>query len=91
LQVRDEIEQLLDDDDDMADVCLSRKIATPPHSPPSRSIATNRRWNSPTSGSKTIKASKASVMGIHGEENGVEELEMLLEVQMFATTSVILY
>lgn len=78
-KVRDEIEQLLDDDDDMADLCLSRKMATPPHSPSSRSIATNRPLNSPTSGTKTIQVSKASVMGIHGEENGVEELEMLLE------------
>jgi len=80
LQVRDEIEQLLDDDDDMGDLCLSRKMTTPFYSPSSRSITTNWPLNSTTSGARTIQARKGSVVGIHGEENGVEELEMLLEV-----------
>ncbi|KAM7485249.1 hypothetical protein LguiA_001258 [Lonicera macranthoides] len=58
-KVRDELEQLLDDSEDMADLYLSRKLAAASSSP--LSIATN-----------------------HGEEEeDVEELEMLLELELF--------
>ncbi|CAO2836436.1 unnamed protein product [Amaranthus hypochondriacus] len=75
-KVRDELEQLLDDDDDMADLYLSRKLA--PSSPVSGSGAA---WfpGSPTIGSKISRASRASVITGRGDENDVEELEMLLE------------
>ena len=75
--MRDELEQLLDDDDDMADLYLSRKLA--PSSPVSGSGAA---WfpGSPTIGSKISRASRASVITGRGDENDVEELEMLLEV-----------
>uniref|UniRef100_A0A7C9D333 Magnesium transporter n=1 Tax=Opuntia streptacantha TaxID=393608 RepID=A0A7C9D333_OPUST len=75
-KVRDELEQLLDDDDDMADLYLSRKLA--PTSPVS---GTGAPWflSSPTMGSKISRASRASVLTVRGDENDVEELEMLLE------------
>lgn len=75
-KVRDELEQLLDDDDDMADLYLSRKLA--PASPVSGSGAA---WfvSSPTIGSKISRASRASVITARGDENDIEELEMLLE------------
>ncbi|XP_020689416.2 magnesium transporter MRS2-I-like, partial [Dendrobium catenatum] len=76
--VRDELEQLLDDDDDMADLYLSRKLAGA-SSPVSGSVATNWGPGSPTIGSKISRASRASAATIHGNENDVEELEMLLE------------
>ncbi|KAJ4753486.1 Magnesium transporter MRS2-I [Rhynchospora pubera] len=75
-KVRDELEQLLDDDDDMADLYLSRKMAT---SPVSGSGAPNWLPASPTIASKISRASRASAATIHGNENDVEELEMLLE------------
>ena len=37
---------------------------------------------SPTIGSKISRASRASAATIHGNENDVEELEMLLEVRI---------
>ncbi|KAL4338911.1 hypothetical protein AHAS_Ahas12G0257500 [Arachis hypogaea] len=70
VKVRDELERLLDDDQDMADLCLSRKLL----SPVSISGAANKASISPTSGSKI-----SSLSTIHGEENDVKELEMLLE------------
>lgn len=79
MQVRDELEQLLDDDDDMADLYLSRKLAGA--SPLSGSGAANWSLMSPTIGSRISKASRASMATVCGEENDVEELEMLLEVQ----------
>lgn len=54
LQVRDELAQLLEDDDDMADLYLSRK---------------------------------ASIATLHFDENDVEELEQLLEVITFFTST----
>ncbi|XP_078160026.1 magnesium transporter MRS2-I-like [Carex rostrata] len=75
-KVRDELEQLLDDDDDMGDLYLSRKMAT---SPISGSGVPNWVPASPTIASKISRASRASVATIHGNENDVEELEMLLE------------
>ncbi|CAA0828268.1 Magnesium transporter MRS2-2 [Striga hermonthica] len=76
-KVRDELEQLLDDDDDMADLYLSRKLAGA--SPLSGSGAASWFLASPTIGSKISRASRASVATVRGDENDVEELEMLLE------------
>lgn len=85
LQVRDELERLLDDDDDMADLYLSRKLSSA--SPVSDSGGGAAGWfhGSPTIGSKISRASRASVMTVHGDENDVEELEMLLEVSIFTS------
>ncbi|KAF5738585.1 magnesium transporter CorA-like family protein [Tripterygium wilfordii] len=77
-KVRDELEQLLDDDDDMADLYLSRKLAGA-SSPVSGSGGANWLPASPTIGSKISRASRASVATVRGDENDVEELEMLLE------------
>ncbi|KAG6420111.1 hypothetical protein SASPL_116629 [Salvia splendens] len=77
-KVRDELEQLLDDDDDMADLYLSRKLAGA--SPVSDSGAASWFLASPTIGSKISKASRASIATMRGDENDVEELEMLLEI-----------
>ncbi|XP_044465235.1 magnesium transporter MRS2-I-like isoform X1 [Mangifera indica] len=76
-KVRDELEQLLDDDDDMADLYLSRKSAVA-SSPASDSGAPNWFPGSPTIGSKISRTSKTSA-ATTPEENDVEELEMLLE------------
>lgn len=73
---------MLDDDDDMADLYLSRKLAGA-SSPVSGSGASNWFPASPTIGSKISKASRASMATVRGDENDVEELEMLLEVTMF--------
>ncbi|KAI3760139.1 hypothetical protein L1987_50529 [Smallanthus sonchifolius] len=77
LKVRDELEQLLDDDDDMADLYLSRKLSFA--SSPSNDGA-DLNWSpaSPTIESKISRASRATPFSTHGE-NDVEELEMLLE------------
>ncbi|XP_007050410.2 PREDICTED: magnesium transporter MRS2-2 isoform X1 [Theobroma cacao] len=76
-KVRDELEQLLDDDDDMADLYLSRKLAGA-SSPVSGSGAPNWYLASPTIGSKISRTSRASAVTVQ-EDNDVEELEMLLE------------
>ncbi|GMI69324.1 magnesium transporter 9 [Hibiscus trionum] len=76
-KVRDELEQLLDDDDDMADLYLSRKLAWA-CSPVSGSGAPNWYPSSPTIGSKISRTSRGSAVTIQ-EDNDVEELEMLLE------------
>lgn len=75
-KVRDELEQLLDDDDDMGDLYLSKKMVT---SPISGYGAPNWVPASPTIASKVSRASRASAATIHGNDNDVEELEMLLE------------
>jgi len=77
-QVRDELEQLLDDDDDMADLYLSRKAGS--SSPVSGTGASNWFASSPTLGSRISRASRASLATVRLDENDVEELEMLLEV-----------
>jgi magnesium transporter len=77
-KVRDELEQLLDDDDDMADLYLSRKLSSA-SSPISSIGEPNWYTTSPTIGSKISRASRASLATVHGDENDVEELEMLLE------------
>lgn len=61
----------------MGDLYLSRKMAT---SPISGYGAPNWVPASPTIASKISRASRASAATIHGNENDVEELEMLLEV-----------
>lgn len=60
----------------MADLYLTRKMAGA--SPVSGSGAPNFFPASPTIGSKISRASRAT--SIHGNENDIEELEMLLEV-----------
>ncbi|KAL0556233.1 hypothetical protein IC582_004744 [Cucumis melo] len=76
-KVRDELEQLLDDDDDMADLYLSRKMSS--SSSVSGSGPANWFPASPTIGSKISRASRASVATARGDEDDIEELEMLLE------------
>lgn len=87
-QVRDELEQLLDDDDDMADLYLSRKL-TRASSSSSGSGAPLWFLASPTIGSRISRTSRASAVTIR-EENDVEELEMLLEVVTVIQISFIL-
>ncbi|XP_057826933.1 magnesium transporter MRS2-I isoform X2 [Cryptomeria japonica] len=81
-KVRDELEQLLDDDDDMADLYLSRKLVGS-SSPVGGSIAPNWAPVSPTIASRIGRASRTSATTIHGNENDVEELEMLLELREY--------
>ena len=78
-QVRDELEQLLDDDDDMADLYLSRKLAAS-SSPESGYSAPNWFFSSPTIGSKISRTISRTSTATGRAENDVEELEMLLEV-----------
>lgn len=81
-KVRDELEQLLDDDDDMADLFLTRKMAGA-SSPLAGSSAPVWASTSPTAvASRASWVSKASLN--HGaptatDADDVEELEMLLE------------
>ncbi|GAB2276401.1 Magnesium transporter MRS2-I [Dionaea muscipula] len=77
-KVRDELEQLLDDDDDMADLYLSRKMAVPA-SPVTGSGPANWFPSSPTIGSKISRASRVTMATARCDEKDVEELEMLLE------------
>ncbi|KAH9785545.1 Magnesium transporter [Citrus sinensis] len=81
-KVRDELEQLLDDDDDMADLYLSRKLAVA-SSPVSGSGAPHWFLNSPTIGSKISRTISRGSMETTQEENDVEELEMLLELREY--------
>lgn len=77
-KVRDDLEQLLEDDDDMADLYLSRKLVAGVSSPLSGQVGPYWSPDSSTIGSKLL--SKASrISGITHEETDVEELEMLLE------------
>lgn len=76
--MRDELEQLLDDDDDMADLYLSRKLDAAVSSPMSCNVVPDWFLDSPTISSKLSRASRKS-MTSHGDID-VEELEMLLEV-----------
>nr|GMD71091.1 magnesium transporter MRS2-I-like isoform X1 [Ipomoea batatas] len=77
-KVRDELEQLLDDDDDMADLYLSRKLAAAVSSPVSCNVVHDWFLDSPTISSKLSRASRKSTTTSHGGID-VEELEMLLE------------
>ncbi|XP_061369063.1 magnesium transporter MRS2-I-like isoform X3 [Gastrolobium bilobum] len=80
-KIRDELENLLDDDGDMADLYLSRKL-TVSSSPASSYNAPNCLYSSPNLGSKIQRSSKASATTVQGE-NDVEELEMLLELREY--------
>ncbi|XP_019161385.1 PREDICTED: magnesium transporter MRS2-I-like isoform X2 [Ipomoea nil] len=77
-KVRDELEQLLDDDDDMTDLYLSRKLAAAVSSPVSCNLVPDWFLDSPTISSKLSRASRKSMTTSLGETD-VEELEMLLE------------
>lgn len=76
--MRDELEQLLDDNDDMAELYLSRKLAG--SSPVSESGADSGFPGSPAIGPSISRASRASVSTVGGNEKNVQEVEMLLEV-----------
>ncbi|KAH7427180.1 hypothetical protein KP509_10G033200 [Ceratopteris richardii] len=76
-KVRDELGQLLDDDDDMADLFLTRKLAGS-SSPVAGSLPAHWAVGSPTIGSRISRASRAS-LGTYTADNDVEQLEMLLE------------
>lgn len=70
-KVRDEVEQLLEDDDDMANFYLSRKLGAG---------ASPMSWLL-TSPANLSKAGRASTTTHRGDDrNDVKELEMLLEV-----------
>ncbi|KAL3688223.1 hypothetical protein R1sor_014532 [Riccia sorocarpa] len=78
-KIRDELEQLLDDDDDMADLFLTRKLAGS-GSPTATSVVPSWMAASPTIGSRISRLSRASTMTSYGHgSDDVEELEMLLE------------
>ncbi|CAN0898296.1 Magnesium transporter MRS2-7 [Linum grandiflorum] len=78
-KIRDELEQLLDDDDDMAELYLSRKLSAPT-SPTTNFAAPNWSLTSPTATvtSRASRFDRASSFPAD-EEPDVEELEMLLE------------
>ncbi|CDO99157.1 unnamed protein product [Coffea canephora] len=75
-KVRDELEKLLDDDDDMDELYLSRKLVGA-----SSSLSGSAAFlhYSPSIGSKTARASRASVATALGDEDDVGEVEMLVE------------
>ncbi|KAI3902075.1 hypothetical protein MKW92_042984 [Papaver armeniacum] len=72
-RVRDELKKLLDDDGDMAELYLSRKMASS-SSPISSVSGAPNRLPAPT-----FKISTSSRGVVEGDENDVKELEMLLE------------
>ncbi|KAE9619146.1 hypothetical protein Lalb_Chr02g0150071 [Lupinus albus] len=76
-KVRDELEQLLDDDDYLAELYLSRKAGSA--SPVSGLGIGNSFFDSPNIESKISRASRASMATIRFDDDNVEELEMLLE------------
>ncbi|KAF9612240.1 hypothetical protein IFM89_038662 [Coptis chinensis] len=77
-KIRDELENLLDDEDDMLELSLSRKLAGA--STLTGSGPLNLFPASPTVASKICRASRVSAITVHGDVNDVEEIEMLLEV-----------
>ncbi|KAI3872841.1 hypothetical protein MKW92_000376 [Papaver armeniacum] len=72
-RVRDELKKLLDDDGDMAELYLSRKMASS-SSPISSVSGAPNRLTAPA-----FKISTSSRGVVEGDENDVKELEMLLE------------
>ncbi|XP_024531392.1 magnesium transporter MRS2-I isoform X2 [Selaginella moellendorffii] len=75
-KVRDELEQLLDDDDDMAELFLTRKAGSSTLTP---ALLSNFPA-SPVLGSKLSAVSRTkSLASTHGSDDDVEEVEMLLE------------
>ncbi|KAK8919197.1 Magnesium transporter MRS2-I [Platanthera zijinensis] len=83
-KVRDELEQLLEDDEDMADLYLSRKLST---ASPASSAVPNWISASPTVGSRISRAGKTSAATFHGNDDDVEELEMILEAYFMQVDS----
>ncbi|KAL2652647.1 hypothetical protein R1flu_020775 [Riccia fluitans] len=78
-KVRDELEQLLDDDEDMADLFLTRKLVGS-GSPTALSVVPSWVAASPTIASRISRFSRASTIASFGHgSDDVEELEMLLE------------
>ena len=86
MQVRDELEKLLDDDDDMDELYLSRKLVG---ATSSLSGSAAFLHYSPSIGSKPSRASRASVATALGDENDVGEVEMLVEVNRGFTNSLV--
>lgn len=78
-KVRDVLQQLLDDGDSMADLYLSRKVVSLPL-PTSRSIPNFAKLflATPSVSSRLSKESEGNIV-VHGDENDVAALEMLLE------------
>lgn len=81
VQVRDELEQLLDDDKDMADLYLTRKLAQWQHiESPSASFREDGPYNSfEHMKSSHYNGATSMAASISFENEDVEELEMLLE------------
>ncbi|KAK7245401.1 hypothetical protein RIF29_40243 [Crotalaria pallida] len=77
-KIRDELENLLDDDDDMAELYLSRKLVVSSSPTSSSYDSPNLQFSFPDLGSKIHRSSSTSATTVQGE-NDVEELEMLLE------------
>ena len=79
MQVRDELEQLLDDDDDMSDLFLTRKMVGGT-SPVTSSGAIGWAPASPTIGSRISRISKASTVTSfnHGTTTGADDVEEVL-------------
>ncbi|TKY53809.1 Magnesium transporter MRS2-7 [Spatholobus suberectus] len=79
-KVKDELEPLMDDDDGMAHLYLSRKSSGTLSSSISQSVGST---TPPSTESKLSRANnRASVALYLGDKNNVEELEMLLEVMI---------
>ncbi|KAL9809844.1 Magnesium transporter MRS2-8 [Arabidopsis thaliana] len=81
-KIKDELEQLLEDDEDMAELYLSRKLAGA--SSPAIDSGEHINWypTSPTIGAKISRAKSHLVRSatVRGDDkNDVEEVEMLLE------------
>ena len=77
-KVRDEVEQLLDDDEDMADMFLSRKAASP--TSPTPSVGGHAVPPSPNLASRLSRGGSQGTYSTYAEEEEeVEELEQLLE------------
>ncbi|CAB89358.1 putative protein [Arabidopsis thaliana] len=86
LQIKDELEQLLEDDEDMAELYLSRKLAGA--SSPAIDSGEHINWypTSPTIGAKISRAKSHLVRSatVRGDDkNDVEEVEMLLELREY--------
>lgn len=79
--MRDELEQLLDDDEDMADLYLTRKLAQDQHmDSPSISFHVNGEPYSIVESSKPSNFGATSMgTSVSVANEDVEELEMLLE------------
>lgn len=79
--MREELEQLLDDDGDMAEMFLTRKIAVFESDSPSFSVGGSASVGpAPTIGSRISRGMSRGTYSSYDEEEDVEELEQLLEV-----------